>query len=201
MVSHTLILTPWMSPHRVVSWTTAITLLFTGKINVLEAYDEVLGKIHEDRLKDFSALALASRRRQGDGLGDLIIQVPSVAMLCRPVATTKKGIKFSRINIYTRDGFRCQYCGQKKAMKDLNYDHVIPRKLGGKTDWTNIVTSCYACNDCKAGRTPEQAGMRLLKQPVRPKTLPMVSPLLPLHNVPEIWKFYLQGGMQMAATG
>ena len=83
-------------------------------------------------------------------------------------------------------------------MKDLNYDHVIPRRLGGGTDWENIVTCCYPCNDHKAGRTPEQAGMKLLKRPIRPKSLPMVNPILPLHDAPDAWRDYIQGGLSAA---
>jgi len=76
-------------------------------------------------------------------------------------------------------------------MKDLNYDHVVPRKQGGLTVWENIVTSCYPCNGRKAGRTPQQAGMKLLRQPTRPKVLPLAMPLIPKANRPDIWEFYL----------
>jgi 5-methylcytosine-specific restriction endonuclease McrA len=95
----------------------------------------------------------------------------------------------------------CQYCGKKAPMKDLNYDHVIPRIQGGKTVWENIVTSCYPCNDRKAGRTPEQAKMKLLKQPVRPATLPMTQPLLNLKNVPDLWLPYLEAAQGMMGVG
>jgi hypothetical protein len=76
-------------------------------------------------------------------------------------------------------------------MRDLNYDHVIPRRQGGKTDWDNIVTSCYPCNDRKADRTPAQAGMVLRKKPSRPKTLPMTTPAFAVNKVPESWLPYL----------
>lgn len=169
----TLVLTPWMSPHRVVSWETAVSLLYSDKVEVLEEYDEVVRS------------------------PSIEMRVPAVVRLKRPIATHKKGVKFSRVNVMTRDGFCCQFCGKRLPMKDLNYDHVIPRKQGGKTDWTNIVTSCYPCNSEKAGRTPQQAGMRLIRQPIRPKTLPLALPSIPLRNMPEIWAFYLgvQGAM------
>jgi 5-methylcytosine-specific restriction endonuclease McrA len=166
-----------MSPHRIVPWQHAAFLFVQNKIDVLESYDEVIRSPSIEFL------------------------LPSVARLKRPVAAFKKGVKFSRINVMTRDHFTCQYCGRQLAMKELNYDHVVPRIQGGKTVWENIVTSCYPCNDRKAGRTPEQAGMRLLKQPYRPKTLPMTSPLWPLNRVPEAWIPYLDPTAALIATG
>jgi len=73
--------------------------------------------------------------------------------------------KFSRRNVYVRDGHRCQYCGKRFRSEELNIDHVKPVSRGGKTTWTNTVLSCVPCNDKKANRTPEEAGMRLLKEP------------------------------------
>lgn len=174
MMSHTLVLTPWMSPHRVVPWMTAVCLLHTGKAKVLAEYDEVIRSPSVE------------------------MKLPSVIWLVKPVSAFKKGVKFSRINVMTRDNFTCQYCGKKLPMKDLNYDHVTPRRLGGRTVWENIVTCCYPCNDKKAGRTPQQAKMRLLKQPVRPKTLPMTQPVLPRGQYPEDWTFYLQNAPMVA---
>lgn len=72
---------------------------------------------------------------------------------------------FSRNAIYIRDKMTCQYCLRKFKKEDLNLDHVIPRAQGGKTTWSNIVLSCIKCNTRKAARTPEEAGMKLIKQP------------------------------------
>lgn len=177
MEPQTLVLNPWMSPHRVCTWQEAVILLVTGKIDVLEEYE---AEIHSP---------------------NWTLQVPAVIRLRKPVSTFKKGVKFSRINVLTRDRFTCQYCGKKAPMKDLNYDHVIPRIQGGKTVWDNIVTSCYPCNDKKGGRTPEQAKMHLVKKPVRPLTLPMTQPLLNLRDVPESWRPYLDAARSMEATG
>ena len=99
-----------------------------------------------------------------------------------------------RLRIYMRDKFRCQYCGEKKTLKQLNYDHVIPRVQGGKTVWENIVTSCYPCNDRKGSRTPQQAGMKLLRQPHKPASLPVVPPIrLEEGQLPETWQPYCDG--------
>ena len=166
MTSRTLLLTPWMVPHKIVPWQTAVTLLFLEKVEVLEEYDE----------------AIASP--------SITLRCPAVVRLKRPLDGVKRGVKFSRINVFTRDGFRCQYCGEKKPMRELNYDHVVPRVRGGKTTWENIVTSCYACNDKKGNRTPEQAGMKLLRKPFKPKSLPMSFLAIDKGSMPEVWSGY-----------
>ena len=161
----TLLLTPWMAPHRVVTWERAVVLVVLGKVDVLEEYDD--------------EIRAPSRS----------LRTPSVVRLKKGPAT-KHVVRFSRINVYTRDGFRCQYCGEKKAMRDLNYDHVVPRVCGGKTVWENIVTS-YACNDRNGSRTPEEAGMTLRKKPFKPSSLP-VAPVLRIDRseMPEAWLPY-----------
>jgi hypothetical protein len=75
-------------------------------------------------------------------------------------------VQFSRHEIFRRDHHTCQYCG--KTNGELTLDHVIPKKMGGKHTWTNVVTACIACNHHKGSRTPEQASMKLLAQPVLP---------------------------------
>lgn len=167
MSSQTLVLTPWMTPHKIVGWEVSIVDSYLGKVEVLEEYEETVSS------------------------PSITFQVPAVVRLKRHVNHNKRGIKFSRINVFTRDGFRCQYCGTKKEMKGLNYDHVIPRVQGGKTNWENIVAACFSCNSKKDGRTPEQAGMKLLSRPVKPKSLPMTAPIIYLKAIPELWKPYL----------
>jgi 5-methylcytosine-specific restriction endonuclease McrA len=169
MTSHssTLILNHYMVPHRVASWQDAITELFTGKVEILEWYDEIVYQ-NADR--------------------GITMKMPAVARLLKPVASHKKGVKFSRVNVMARDNFICQYCGTKYTMHDLNYDHVVPRVQGGKTVWENIVTSCYDCNDKKGARTPEQAKMKLIRKPFRPKTLPLAQPVLAMRNIPPEWE-------------
>lgn len=190
MSSRTLLLTQAYTPHKVVALDRAISMLFLGKIEVVQEYDEVLGRVGEDRLRDFPHLARAFKRRAGDGLGELIIRVPSVATLTRPVGAIKRGVKFSRINVFTRDGYQCQYCRERFAASSLNYDHVVPRHQGGKTVWENIVTACYTCNGKKANRTPEQAGMRLLRMPYKPRSLPMLGPRFDPKGIPAEWLSY-----------
>jgi len=164
----TLLLTPWMSPHKIISWQRAVVLAYLGKVEVLETWDE---ELHAP---------------------STTMRVPSVVRLTRGSVSTKQSVRFSRVNVFTRDKFRCQYCGVHKPVRALNYDHVVPRVRGGKTNWENIVTSCYPCNDRKGSRTPEEAGMKLLRKPFKPTSLPVVPPLT-LHegDVPEPWGPYV----------
>jgi len=167
-----LILTPWMAPHQTVSWQEAVTLVYMKKGEPLEHFDAYVSS------------------------PSVTIQLPAVIRLRLMAAKLKSEVKFSRINVYTRDGFRCQYCGKKRTMKNLNYDHVLPRSHGGKTVWENIVTSCVKCNLKKDCRTPEQAGMKLLKKPVKPKALPIAGVfVLRTRTVPELWAPYLSAGL------
>ena len=166
MTAQTLLLTPWMMPHKIISWQTAITMSFLGKVEVLEEYDE-----------DIKSPTFA-------------MKAPAVVRLKRPIGGMKRGVKFSRINVFARDEFRCQYCGARRPLRELNYDHVVPRVQGGKTVWENIVTSCYDCNSRKRGRTPEQAGMRLLRAPVKPKALPMTTIIPREGKHPPVWSDY-----------
>jgi len=168
----TLILNHYMVPHRITSWQDAITELFTGKVDVVEWYDEII---------------YANPER------GITMKMPAVARLLRPVSAFKKGVKFSRVNVMARDNFVCQYCGSRCKMAELNYDHVVPRVQGGKTVWENIVTSCYECNDKKGARTPEQAKMKLIRKPFRPKTLPLAQPVLAMRNIPLEWEPYTAG--------
>lgn len=102
------------------------------------------------------------------------IAVPEIVVLTRYNSLPDRDVKFSRENVFTRDKYICQYCGGKFTRQELTVDHVIPKKHGGTTKWVNIVACCISCNRKKADRSPEQAGMRLLKIPVQPR---WVSPL------------------------
>ncbi|HUL10630.1 MAG TPA: HNH endonuclease [Methylococcaceae bacterium] len=70
--------------------------------------------------------------------------------------------------LFRRDNHLCLYCGQRFHHRDLSRDHITPISLGGVDAWNNVVTACKRCNNHKAGRTPEQAGMQLLAIPFAP---------------------------------
>lgn len=118
------------------------------------------------------------------------IQVPRVIRLLFYDRLPKQVVRFNRRNIFARDLNRCQYCGKRYPTQELSLDHVIPRSRGGQTTWENIVCCCVACNVRKGGRTPQEAGMHLIRQPVKPKRSPLLS--IKLGNPKyESWKTFL----------
>jgi 5-methylcytosine-specific restriction endonuclease McrA len=118
------------------------------------------------------------------------LRVPRVILLAVFDRLPKKEVKFTRHNIFERDRNVCQYCGKAFERKDLNLDHVIPRDRGGPTTWENIVCSCVACNTRKANRTPQEAGLHLIRKPKRPKWKPFMQVNLGLH-CHDSWKHFI----------
>jgi 5-methylcytosine-specific restriction endonuclease McrA len=96
-------------------------------------------------------------------------RIPEVIQYTRYDKLPDQRVHYNRRTIYHRDGNRCQYCGIKKNGSELSLDHVKPKCQGGLTVWENIVVACIECNSKKAGRTPEEAGMKLLTLPKKPK--------------------------------
>ena len=160
----TLVLDMGYQPINAVPFTRAMAYVVKGKVEVLTAYEQ---PIHPDW------------------------QAPAVVRLLHLIRPHKHQIKFSRQNVLARDRWRCQYCGERKPTRELTFDHVVPRAQGGRSVWENIVMACVDCNTKKADRTPAQAGMILLKHPLRPPWLPVFN--MALHQVvaiPPEWRDY-----------
>lgn len=98
--------------------------------------------------------------------------VPEVVALVKYDRMPTQSVTFSRRNVFKRDAYTCQYCGKRAAGSELTIDHVLPRAQGGQSSWTNCVLACIGCNSRKANRTPQQANMHLLNEPVRPNWRP-----------------------------
>jgi 5-methylcytosine-specific restriction endonuclease McrA len=118
------------------------------------------------------------------------IKVPKVIILCHYSQVPKKRPKFSNHNIWVRDGGICQYTGQKLTPNEANIDHVIPRSRGGRTTWTNCVLTHKKVNSLKSNRTPEEAGLKLIRQPKEPQALPTICYIKNKNNIPE-WSIFL----------
>jgi len=103
------------------------------------------------------------------------IRVPRVIVLISFDRIPKRHVRYSRVNVFTRDKYTCQYCGVRPPRSELNLDHVVPRSLGGRTTWENVVCSCVDCNRRKGGRTPQQARFRLRRKPARPRWTPLMN--------------------------
>lgn len=130
-------------PLSLWSWQEAVKAVFRDTVTVLSEYDTV---IHSP-----------SRA----------IRLPSVIVLKDYVAMDRKPA-FTRFNVFLRDQWECQYCGDAFATNELTFDHVIPRSRGGCTEWDNIVAACQSCNIIKGNRLPKTCGMYPLNKPVQP---------------------------------
>ena len=99
---------------------------------------------------------------------DFLFPVPEVIVLRAYNGFPRVAVRFSRRNVYRRDGYACAYCGRSPHVRELTIDHVVPRSHGGSTSWENCVTACGGCNARKADRSPEKAGMALRRSPRSP---------------------------------
>lgn len=95
-----------------------------------------------------------------------VFDMPSVIKLGYMVKRPRLQINLTKREILRRDDHTCQYCSRRSYI--LTVDHVVPRRLGGRHVWTNVVAACPTCNRRKGGRTPEKANMHLQRQPFEP---------------------------------
>lgn len=142
----------------------AILLLFLGKAELIEAKN---GKV------------VRSPKTQ--------IPVPSIVRLDDYVRLPFQKIILSRKNILRRDGHQCQYCGSQGG--NLTLDHIIPKSQGGEDTWENLITACVSCNNKKDNKKPEDANMRLLRQPRKPNHITFIRHSV--NKIDERWKPYL----------
>jgi 5-methylcytosine-specific restriction endonuclease McrA len=164
--SGVLVLNRVYQPVHITSVRRAFTLLYQGAARAIDEQFQLFD------FESWSALAVAAHQ-EAVGTVSRRIRVPRVIVLLAYERLPRARVRFSRFNIYARDDNTCQYCGSRFSRADLNLDHVVPRSRGGSTTWENVVCSCVACNLRKGGRTPDEAGMRLLRHPGRPRWTPM----------------------------
>ena len=177
-MEQTLLLNATWEPLKVVHWQKALTLWCQGKVEVVASYDREVRSV------------------------SLSFRLPSVIRLLRRIRIRRAidDVPFSRANIYARDHCTCQYCGVRHSAADLTFDHVIPVAQGGRKNWDNIVAACVSCNRRKGGRTPEQAGMSLIRVPKRPSKAPAVRLTIGLRHTPDSWRDYLYWNVTLDET-
>lgn len=155
----------------------ALVLLFRELAEVIHIEE---GRFAAHDLESWRALsALRSRFPAADddwvrGVG-FDLRAPRVIRLVACDRGPRQGLRFNRRNVFARDGNQCQYCGKTFPTSELSLDHVVPRSRGGITSWENIVCACVACNVRKGGRTPHEARMQLIRQPVKPRRSPLLT--------------------------
>jgi len=172
MSQEVLVLNSDYEPLNVCNLRRAIILVCMGKADILHARE---GNGAKSRL--YSAEGHA-------------FEAPSVVKLRHHVRRPLPELKLSRRSVFARDNFTCQYCGI--VGKDLTIDHVIPKRHGGGMAWENLVTCCRRCNTKKGDKTPEKVGMKLARQPRRPRYTPYISLNKYVSGAKhEVWRDYL----------
>lgn len=160
-------------PLSIWPWQTAIKAVFLERVDIIAHYQR---EIHSPSFQ---------------------MQLPSVIAL-RQYVKPSEFPAFTRFNVFLRDRFSCQYCG---SPNNLTFDHVNPRRLGGRTSWENIVAACSPCNLRKGGRTPKQAHMPLLIPPIRPTSwqLQERGRAFPPNYLHETWRDWLYWDVELEA--
>ncbi|HEX3033955.1 MAG TPA: HNH endonuclease [Thermodesulfobacteriota bacterium] len=166
LTSPVLVLNRYFVPITVTNVKRAFIMLYCG---IAKAVDGNYATF------DFDSWAQISDIKEEDAVRTIskIIKIPRVIVLVRYDRMPKKEVKFNRINIFRRDEDTCQYCREKLPRSELTIDHVVPRTLGGKSTWENVVCCCIDCNRRKGGKTPEEARMRLKVKPKKPLWSPL----------------------------
>lgn len=163
----TLVLNAGYEPVQLVSWQKALCLVLSEKAEVVALYEAVARSVTQQ------------------------FRLPSVVRLVRYVRAVSRltMVRCTRKNVLLRDRYQCQYCGVKCRQQTISIDHVVPRSKGGKTVWTNVVAACHTCNRKKANRSPERAGMKLMREPRRPHWADLIED--PAREAEADWLPYL----------
>jgi len=123
---------------------------------------------------------------------------PSVIRLVYMIKRPRPQMRLTRREVFQRDRFTCMYCG--KQSRDLTLDHVFPRHRGGAHTWENLVSACKPCNHRKAGRTPQEARMHLLREPFHPRTSAYYI-FYQYLNAQQEWRKFIPGWEQDTGFG
>jgi 5-methylcytosine-specific restriction endonuclease McrA len=164
---HVLLLNQNYTPLNVLKLRRAILLLLAGKAEFME-----------NGRGEVRSLSLS-------------LPLPSVIRLRYFIKRPYFPPKLTKLEVFNRDRYMCQYCG--KEGQKLTLDHVIPRYRGGRHTWDNVVSACDACNRRKAGRTPAEAGMKLIHEPRAPQGSYFIISYRILRHHAE-WHRYLGNG-------
>lgn len=161
-----LVLNSGWYPVAQCDWQHAFKLIMSGKAKAVEYYEDKFVRTPTEEYP-----------------------VPAVIHLTSYGSVPRRKIGYSKLYVFERDKYTCQYCGKKVTQELATIDHVMPRARGGKTTFENTVTACAPCNTRKASKTVEQAGMKLLTAPKKPT---YINPLIGrIRKVEPEWKNYL----------
>jgi len=164
-----------LAPLSTLSWQDAVKGIVRGELFAIAEYDRI---IRSQRLEMFVPSVVVKR---------------SYENLNRPAALTRE-------NLFLAYGCRCAYCGGRFGTRDLTFDHVVPRSVGGKSSWDNLAPACVPCNSRKRNRTPSAAGMPLryeIRQPSVAEINAKAAFDLDLGGIRKDWVDYVYWGVTL----
>ena len=149
-------------------WQDTIKAVFLERVNIVAEYEKKVSS------SNFS------------------MQLPSVISLKKYIPLNKR-IPFTRFNLFLRDHFKCQYCNVKFKASELTFDHVVSRAKGGLSDWDNVVSACFKCNNKKGSLSYKDANMKLVKPPKKPTFIELreAGKLFPPNYLHHTWNDFL----------
>jgi 5-methylcytosine-specific restriction endonuclease McrA len=148
-MSDVLVLNSTYEPLNVTSIARAVRLIFAGKVEVL--HDR--GRIASPTIE---------------------FPLPSIVRMLYFIRHRKKRVALTKKSVLLRDDYTCGYCSKRGDRSSMTIDHVIPRRQGGRAEWSNLVAACVECNGRKRDRTPLQSQMPLRRKPYEPRYIPFV---------------------------
>ena len=165
-------------PLSLWSWQDTVKAVFLDRVNVLSEYE------HKIRSPSFE------------------MRLPSVIALKEFVLQSRRPA-FTRFNVFLRDRFSCQYCGNKFPTQELTFDHLVPRSRGGTTNWKNVVTACSRCNLKKGNHLPEAVKMHPRNQPRIPSNYELQENgrAFPPNHLHESWRDFLYWDSELEEGG
>ncbi|MBN1436977.1 MAG: HNH endonuclease [Sedimentisphaerales bacterium] len=174
---HVLVLNKHYMAIRVVDVKRAIRLLFKELAEVITFEQGQYSNYDIGSWIELSEIKQAFEPQAHDWLHTvkISIAVPRIVRLLGYDHLPRQEVTLNRRNIFARDRNHCQYCGKRFPANELSIDHIIPRSMEGPTTWENLVCACLNCNVKKGNRTPSQANMRLISEPVKPKRSPVIN--------------------------
>jgi 5-methylcytosine-specific restriction endonuclease McrA len=177
---------------RVVSARRAFTLLAKELAEVIHVDDGRYLNYNFDSWREVAIYQQEFERERHDWVRTVRCQiaVPRIIRLIGYDRLPAQTVKLNRRNLFARDRNQCQYCGKHFPTADLSIDHVLPRAQGGGESWENLVCACIWCNARKGGRTPDQASMKLVRPPKRPRRNPLITLRLGSEKY-QSWKAFL----------
>lgn len=173
----------WL-PIRVKKVKSALNLIFRGRACVVDAITYEVYDCEQwinKEVKEGDKFLRAAHSR---------VKVPEVIVLTSYNKIPEQGVKLTKKNIFMRDKYTCQYTGKRVDPKNADIDHIIPKSKGGKNTWDNLVVSSKDINRKKGSRTPEEAGLKLIKQPRKPLYRSLL--IDPRKEMPEAWKNFFK---------